>query len=84
MIERRLSQLRLLDKAALFAEHAEIRHHGLRHKGYALKKIAEDLAAAGRPALALRYAREALGLQPTLKWTGFTLLLALRAIGQRP
>ena len=84
MIERRLSQLRLLDKAALFAEHAEIRHHGLRHKGYALKKIAEDLAAAGRPALALRYAREALGLQPTLKWAGFTLLLALRAIGQRP
>jgi glycosyltransferase involved in cell wall biosynthesis len=83
MIERRLYQLRVLDKAALFAEHAEIRRHGLRHKGYALKKIAEDLAAAGRPALALRYAREALGLQPTLKWAGFTLLLAMRAIGQR-
>jgi glycosyltransferase involved in cell wall biosynthesis len=83
MIDRRLQQVRVLDKAALFAEHAEIRRHGLRHKGYALKSIAEELAAAGRPALALRYAREALGLQPTVKWAGFTALLALRGIGQR-
>jgi glycosyltransferase involved in cell wall biosynthesis len=83
-IERRLYQVRVLDKAALFAEHAEIRRHGLRHKGYALKKIAEELARTGRPELALPYAREALGLQPTLKWAGFTALLALRVIGQRP
>ena len=82
-IDRRLEQLRVLDKAALFADHAEIRRHGLRHKGYALKRIAEELAATGRPALALGYAREALGLQPTVKWAGFTALLALRAIGQR-
>ena len=83
-LERRLNQVRVLDKAALFAGHAEIRRHGVRHKGYALKKIAEDLAAAGRPEVALPYAREALGLQPTLKWAGFTALLALRAIGHRP
>jgi hypothetical protein len=82
-IERWLQQLQVLDKAALFAGHADIRQHGLRHKGYALKSIAEELAATGRPALALCYAREALGLQPTVKWAGFTALLALRALGQR-
>jgi glycosyltransferase involved in cell wall biosynthesis len=80
MLDRRLYQLRVLDKAALFAVHADIRRHGLRHKGFTLKKIAETLTATGRPRSALAYAREALGLAPTVKWTIYTGLLSYRRL----
>ena len=38
--ERRLSQLRLLDRAIFFSRHAAIRAYGRRHKAYTLKRIA--------------------------------------------
>ena len=81
-LEKRLFQLRVLDRAALFAHHPAIRAHGRRHKAYALKKIAELLAAAGRPAVAASFAREALGAGPTLKWAGYTAWLTLRSLGR--
>jgi glycosyltransferase involved in cell wall biosynthesis len=72
-IERRLWQLRALDKTALFLKSPLLRAYGRRHKGYALKRIAHELAAQGDWATAGYYAREALGVLPTLKWALFTL-----------
>ena len=83
MIEKRLFQLRVLDKAALFARHPSIRAHGRLHKGYVLKRMAEELAAARRWRDARWLATQALGASPTIKWAGFTLYCLLRAIMQR-
>ncbi len=80
-LEKRLFQLRVLDRATLFARHPAIRAHARRHKVYALKKIAESLAASGRYTDAAAYAREALGVGPTIKWAGYTAWLALRSFG---
>ena len=70
--ERRLSQLRLLDRAIVFSRHAAIRAYGRRHKAYTLKRIAESLAADGRHVEAAFYAREAFGAGPTVKWAAYT------------
>jgi glycosyltransferase involved in cell wall biosynthesis len=71
-VERRLFQLRVFEKASLFAEHPEIRAHGRQYQGYTLKRIAEALAAAGDRHAAAYYARLALAVAPTLKWVGYT------------
>jgi len=76
--ERRLAQLRLLDRAILSSRHAAIRAYGRRHKAYTLKRIAESLAAAGRHADAVFYAREALGAGPTTKWAAYTAWRTLK------
>jgi glycosyltransferase involved in cell wall biosynthesis len=72
-IERRLWQVRVMDKSALGLKHPLLRAHGRLHKGYALKRIAEELAAQGDWATASAYAAQALALLPTFKWTLFTL-----------
>jgi glycosyltransferase involved in cell wall biosynthesis len=83
--ERRLSQLRLLDRAIFFSRHAVIRAYGRRHKAYTLKRIAESLAAAGRHAEAAFYAREALGARPTARWAGYTAWRLLKqALARNP
>jgi hypothetical protein len=82
-IERRLWQLRALDKTALFLKSPLLRAYGRRHKGYALKRIAHELAAQGDWASAGFYAREALGVLPTVKWALFTLSCWLRRLGTR-
>ena len=85
-IDRRLYQLRVLDRAILFSEHRAIRDHARHHKAYALKRITEALAAAGRTEEAGFYAREALGAGPNLKWaayTGWQMLRALNGHGRR-
>lgn len=79
-IQRRLYQLRVLDKAALFAKDPLIRAHGRLHKAHALKKIASDLAESGSWRNALYYAAQALGAGPTLKWFGFTSLCAVKSL----
>lgn len=73
MLEKRLLQIRVLDKAALFSAHPLIQAHALTHKGYALKKIVEELMQKGQWKLAAYYAREALGATPTIKWAIYTL-----------
>lgn len=78
-IERRLYQLRVFDKAALFAKRREIREHGRRYKVYTLKRIAELLSALGEFKDAAFYAREALGAAPTLKWSVYSCYLSLKA-----
>ena len=50
-VQRRLFQLRVFEKASLFAVHPAIRAHGRQYQGYTLKRIAEALAAGRRQAL---------------------------------
>jgi len=78
-IERRLFQLRVFDKAALFAKRSEVRAHGRRYKGYALKRIVENLVQQREYKAAAFYAREALGAAPTLKWAAYCGYLAAKA-----
>jgi len=77
-LERRLCQLRLLDKTILFASHPAIRAHARRHKAQTLKKIAEELARRRQWQTATFYAREALATGPTLKWLAVTAYCQLR------
>ena len=78
-IERRLWQVRVLDKAVLLLRHPLLRQHGQTHKGYALKRIAEDLASRGDWRRASVYAAQALAVLPTLKWALYTASLRVRA-----
>lgn len=80
MLEKRLLQIRVLDKAALFAAHPKIRAHARQHKGYALKKIAEELAAKKEWQSAAYYAREALGAKFSVKWALFAVYCSSRGI----
>ncbi len=64
--QKRLSQLRVVDKAATGAQHPMIRAHGREHRGYVLAKIAANLAAAGDQKGAAAYARGAFGARPSL------------------
>ena len=81
MIEKRLLQTRVLDKAALFSRHAAIRAHARQHKAFALKKITEALAEKQDWVSARYYAAQALGAAPGLKWLAFTVYCALRSLG---
>jgi glycosyltransferase involved in cell wall biosynthesis len=82
-IEKRRSQLVVLDKSALLAEHSEIREYCRTHKPYALKKIAELLSNQSEFSLAAYYAREALLIGFSFKWLLFTLSVSARAIRQQ-
>lgn len=82
-IERRLFQLRVFDKAALFATRPEIRAHGRRYKGYTLKRIVESVAKQKDYKAGAFYAREALGAAPTLKWAAYWAYLAAMALKRR-
>ncbi len=78
---RHLDQLRVLDKAILYARHASVRAHGRRHKAYALKKIAALMNETGARREAAYYAAEAafIGFNPG--WLAYAAWLRLRAIG---
>jgi glycosyltransferase involved in cell wall biosynthesis len=77
-LEKYLYQLRVLDKAILFAEHQDIRAHARKHKGYVLKHLAEALYNAHDYPKAAYYAREALLISFSFKWLAFTSYLLLR------
>jgi hypothetical protein len=82
MLEKRLHQLRVVDKAALFARHPAIRAHGRQHRGYVLKKMADELAATGDAQGAAAQARLALGAGPSLGWFGATARYGFAALGK--
>ncbi len=82
-LERRLFQLRVLDRSINLAQQPTIRAYASRHKAYALKRIAESLAASGRHAEAALYAREALSIGPTVRWAAYAGWLTLRALVHR-
>lgn len=78
-MERRLSQLRVFDKAASLSRHREIRVYGAQQKAYTLKHLAQALAKRREYEKALYYARAARQITPTTKWTAYTIWLALMA-----
>jgi glycosyltransferase involved in cell wall biosynthesis len=77
-VERRLWQVRVMDKASLFLKSPLLRGYGRRHKGYALKHIATELAALRLWALASVYAAQGLAVLPGFKWAIFTAGCYLR------
>ncbi len=83
-LERRMWQLRVLDKAVLQLKSPLLRAHGRLHKGYVLKRLAHELAAQGDWRAASFYAAEALALLPTLKWAAYTLWCFGRRLVSRP
>jgi glycosyltransferase involved in cell wall biosynthesis len=83
MLEKRLLQIRVLDKAALFSRHFLIRAHAHRHKAYALKKISQELADKQEWETARYYAAQALGVAPGAKWLFFSLYCFIRSLRPR-
>jgi glycosyltransferase involved in cell wall biosynthesis len=81
-VERRLWQVRVMDKSALGLKHPLLRAHARLHKGYALKRIAEELAAQQNWRTARYYAAQGLAAQPTFKWAMFTAYCGLRQLTQ--
>jgi hypothetical protein len=77
-IERRLWQVRVMDKASLFLNSPLLRAYGQQHKGYALKHIATQLAALRLWPLASVYAAQGLAVLPSLKWAMFTASCYMR------
>jgi glycosyltransferase involved in cell wall biosynthesis len=82
-LDRRLYQLRLLDRAILFAQNPAIRAYARRHKAYTLKRMAQALDSSNRRGEAAFYAREGLGAGPTLKWAAYAAWQGLRALAER-
>jgi glycosyltransferase involved in cell wall biosynthesis len=80
MLEKRLLQLRVYDKAFLFAAHPDLRSFGLLHKGYVLKKISMEFVAIRKFKEASSYAIAALGCTPGIKWNAVVIYCWLRAI----
>ena len=80
MLLKRLDQLRVVEKAALFSKRETIRREGFRHRGFVLKKIADELAAAGDWAAAGRYARSALGAGPSAGWAAKMAWYSLKGL----
>jgi glycosyltransferase involved in cell wall biosynthesis len=83
LLNRWLYRLRVMDKACIFARHPAIRAHARQHKVFTLKRIVEELRVAGQWRTAYLYAREALGVRPTLKWAAFTVYCGLMAVFER-
>ncbi|MDE2370307.1 MAG: glycosyltransferase [Burkholderiales bacterium] len=71
-IDKRLYQTLVMDRVLARSADPAIRRHARLHKGYALKKIAVDYAAAGDWPNASHYAGQALGAAPGLKWLLYT------------
>ncbi len=82
-LQKRLSQLRVVEKAATLARHPRIRAHGREHRAYVLAKIADDLADAGDARGAASYARSAFGSRPRLGSFARALAFSMRAMQAR-
>jgi glycosyltransferase involved in cell wall biosynthesis len=78
-----LDQLRVVDKAALFARDPGIRAVGRRHRAWVLQKIAYALADAGDWKTAAHYARAALGARPSPGWLAKTAAITAKALLRR-
>ncbi|MEM7044981.1 MAG: glycosyltransferase family 2 protein [Pseudomonadota bacterium] len=83
MLRKRLYQLNVCEKLALFAERAEIRSYARLLKGYTQKKISEELAEADQFSKALWYACQAMITLPSFKWMAYTTWLSVRFLFRR-
>lgn len=82
-VAKRLQQLRVVDKAILFARHPEIRAAGRRHRNWTLQKLAEELAGAGKDEAAAHFARGAVMDSMSPGFATKTALYTLRAATAR-
>ncbi|MBT9486005.1 MAG: glycosyltransferase family 2 protein [Rubrivivax sp.] len=82
-LERRMWQVRVLDKLAVFCRRPDVRAHARLHKGYAYKRIALVLAAQSDWRSALPYALQALACAPSFKWLAYVAYAAARAVPAR-
>lgn len=67
-LSKRLYQLRVLDKAALFSRRPALRHYAMRHRAYALANIATEARRIGQADSAAYYRREALVARLSAAW----------------
>ncbi len=79
-LDKHIFQIRLLDRAILFAQTPEIQQYGRRYKSFVLKHMAEELARSGRYRAASYYASEALMVGFTFKWLAYASLLRARGL----
>lgn len=83
MIEKKLYQMRVLDKGISLSRKPEVVKFCCRAKMYELKHAAEILAQAKQYKGAAHYARAALGTGFNLRWLGYTLyLMVMSAFGK--
>lgn len=82
-LAKRLYQLRVCDKAALFSVRPQLRRYAMLHRAYTLKHIATETARCGQFDRAIYYSREALMAKFTFGWLGMMLLFILRSYGFR-
>ena len=66
MLDKRLLQAIVLDRAQIRARHPRIRQHARQHKAYALERMAIEFAGRGDWPAARAYAGQALGARPSL------------------
>lgn len=84
-VEKRLCQLKLLDRAMLSATRPELQRYARMHKAYTLQHVSQEAASAGKYAIAALYAREAMVIRPSIRWLARTALLTARsALSSRP
>jgi hypothetical protein len=79
VVEKRLYQLRLLDKQIISAVRPEIRRYARLHKSYTLQHLADELNRQGRHTAAAAYAREAVALRPSVRALATSILYSARA-----
>lgn len=80
--QKKLFQLSVYDKGILLSKRQDIAMFCKRGKGIELKHITEALYNTSRYKEARYYAREALGVSPTIKWLLFTLLITIKSFGK--
>lgn len=66
MLDKRLLQAIVLDRAQIRARHPRIRQHARQHKAYALERMAIEFAGRGDWPAARSYAGQALGARPSV------------------
>lgn len=80
MVDKRLLQAIVLDRALIRSKHPLIRDHARRHKAYALERIAQEFAQAGDWSRAGIYAAQALGASPSPGRLGLAAKCLLRGL----
>jgi glycosyltransferase involved in cell wall biosynthesis len=79
-LAKRLSQLRVLDKAVLFSLRRELRRYAMRERAYTLKHIATEAARLGQSEASAYYARQALMAGFSFGWLGMAAFLTARRL----
>jgi hypothetical protein len=79
-LEKFICQSKTADKALVSAEKFAVRSFAITLKKYALKHLADELYKRHRFSESAIYAKQALLIGFNIRWLGFTLLTALRAL----